>query len=123
MPSPNVLDSFRVTGKIALVTGGARGLGLTMATALAEAGADIALAGRSREACEKSAGEIAAATGRRANGFSADVTMSADLDRLAGEVESRLGPVDILVNSAGVNIRGASDELSEADWDSVIDIN
>jgi len=119
----NVLDGFRLTGKIALVTGGARGLGLTMATALAEAGADIALAGRSRDACDQSAAEIAAATGRRAKGFAADVTVGADIDRLAADVEAQFGAVDILINSAGVNIRGASDQLSEADWDTVIDIN
>jgi len=119
----NVLESFRLTGKIALVTGGARGLGLTMATALAEAGADVALAGRSREAADQSAAAIAAATGRRAKGFAADVTASADIDRLAADVEAQLGAVDILINSAGVNIRGSSDQLSEADWDTVIDIN
>ena len=69
MTHTNVLESFRIKGKIALVTGGARGLGLTMATALAEAGADVALSGRSAEACREAAEGITAATGRRARGF------------------------------------------------------
>ena len=115
----SVLDRFNLKGKTALVTGGARGLGKTMATALAEAGADIALAGRSRESCEAAAGDIAAATGRTVRAFSADVTIAAEVERLLGEV----GPVDILINNAGTNIRGTLDQLSEADWDTVIDTN
>src|SRR4029453_8555640 len=101
-----VLDSFRLDGKIALVTGGARGLGLTMATALAEAGADVAVTGRSIGPAEESAKAIASATGRRVRAFAADVTSAADVERLPSMVESELGPVDILINNAGVNIRG-----------------
>ena len=119
----NFLDRFRLDGKVALVTGGARGLGLTMATALAEVGADVALAGRSRGPAEASAAAITAATGRRALAFTADVTRETDVQRLMADVESALGPVGVLVNSAGVNIRGLSAELSVADWDTVIDIN
>jgi len=123
MTPKNVLDNFRLDGKIALVTGGARGLGRTMATALAQVGADIAISGRSIEPCLEAAQEIAAATGRRARGFAADVTKLADVERLAGEIEAALGPVDILVNNAGINIRGPIQQLSEADWDAVIDTN
>ena len=123
MTHKNVLESFRIDGKVALVTGGARGLGLTMATALAEAGADVALSGRSVEACQEAAKGITAATGRRARGFAADVTKLADVERLKTEVEAELGPVDILVNNAGINIRGPIQQLSEADWDAVIDTN
>jgi NAD(P)-dependent dehydrogenase (short-subunit alcohol dehydrogenase family) len=123
MTHKNVLESFRLDGKVALVTGGARGLGRTMATALAEAGADIALSGRSIEACQEAADAIAAATGRRVRGFAADVTKLADIERLASEVEAALGPVDILVNNAGINIRGPLQQLTEADWDAVIDTN
>jgi NAD(P)-dependent dehydrogenase (short-subunit alcohol dehydrogenase family) len=119
----NVLDRFKLNGKTALVTGGARGLGKTMATALAEAGADIALAGRSLESCEAAAKEIAAATGRTVRAFAADVTISADVDRLRGDVMSACGDVDILINNAGTNIRGTLDQLSEADWDAVVDTN
>jgi NAD(P)-dependent dehydrogenase (short-subunit alcohol dehydrogenase family) len=118
-----VLDRFNLTGKTALVTGGARGLGKTMATALAEAGADIALTGRSLDSCQATAKEIADATGRTVRAFAADVTVALDVERLHGEVTRACGDVDILINNAGTNIRGTLDQLSEADWDSVIDTN
>jgi NAD(P)-dependent dehydrogenase (short-subunit alcohol dehydrogenase family) len=123
MPHVPVLDSFRLDKKVALVTGGGKGLGLTMATALAEAGADVALSGRTVETCHESARKIASATGRRVKGFAADVTSASDIERLAAAVEKELGPIDILVNNAGVNIRGTVDQLTEADWDNVIDTN
>jgi NAD(P)-dependent dehydrogenase (short-subunit alcohol dehydrogenase family) len=123
MSHTSVLDTFRLDGKVALITGGARGLGLTMATALAEAGADVALSGRSIGPGEEAAAGITKATGRRAKAFAADVTSAADVERLAASVESALGSIDILINNAGVNIRGTVDQLSEADWDSVIDTN
>jgi len=119
----NVLDAFRLDGRIALVTGAARGLGFTMASALAQAGADLALAGRSSGPLEEAAAAIASATGRRAKAFVADVTSGADVDRMAGEVEAEFGRVDILINNAGVNKRGPIQELSEADWDLVVDTN
>ncbi len=118
-----VLDTFRLDGKVALITGGARGLGKTMAIALGEAGADIALAGRSREACEEAAREIAQATGRTVRAFAADVAAAADVTRLAAEATAACGSIDILVNNAGTNIRGKIAELSEQDWDTVVDTN
>jgi NAD(P)-dependent dehydrogenase (short-subunit alcohol dehydrogenase family) len=118
-----VLDKFRIDGKVALVTGGARGLGRTMAAALAEAGADVALTGRTLGACEKTASEIAAATGRRCRAYQADVAILADVERLASAVEADFGKIDVLVNNAGTNIRGPIEQLSEADWDTVIDTN
>ena len=105
------------------MTGGARGLGLTMATALAEAGADVALSGRSRATCQEAADGIAKATGRKAAAFEADVTKLADVERLTAEAEAAMGKIDILVNNAGINIRGPVQDLSEADWDAVIDTN
>ncbi len=118
-----VLDTFRLDGKVVLITGGARGLGRTMAIALAEAGADVALAGRSRDTCEAAAQEIADATGRTVRAFQADVTAGADVTRLAAEVTAACGSIDILVNNAGTNIRGTIAQLSEEDWDTVIDTN
>jgi NAD(P)-dependent dehydrogenase (short-subunit alcohol dehydrogenase family) len=123
MPHTPVLDSFRLDGKVALITGGSKGLGLTMATALAEAGADVALSGRTIATCDDAASQIASATGRRAKGFGADVTSSADIERLVTSIEDSLGPIDILINNAGVNIRGTVDQLPEHDWDAVIDTN
>ena len=118
-----VLDQFKLTGKTALVTGGARGLGKTMATALAEAGANIALTGRSLESCQSAAKEIADATGRTVHAFAGDVSIAADVERLHSDVTQACGGVDILINNAGTNIRGTLDQVSEADWDSVIDTN
>jgi NAD(P)-dependent dehydrogenase (short-subunit alcohol dehydrogenase family) len=119
----HVFDTFRLDGRVALVTGGARGLGLTMATALAQAGADVAIAGRSRESCEPVAAEMAAATGRRVHAFAADVTNRASIERLAVDIGATLGAVDILVNNAGINIRGPIQELTDEDFDAVIRTN
>ena len=121
--SNSVLKGFRLDGRRALVTGGAKGLGLVIATALAEAGAEVAIASRTREACAAAADDIGRSTGRRTAAFTVDVTSAADIERLVGEVESHLGTIDILVNNAGINIRGAVDQLSEADWDAVMDTN
>ena len=119
----SVLDRFRLDGKVALVTGGGRGLGQTMARALAEAGADVALAGRSLAPCEESAKAIGDRTGRKCRAFPADVTVAADVERLVTSVEAEFGQIDILVNNAGNNIRGTVEQLTEADWDSVLDTN
>ena len=123
MAHKSVLDSFRLDDKVALVTGGARGLGKVMATALAQAGADVAITARSSASCEQTATEITEQTGRKCQGFAAEVTSVTDVDRMAAEVEATFGKIDILINNAGTNIRGQVDQLSEADWDSVIDTN
>jgi NAD(P)-dependent dehydrogenase (short-subunit alcohol dehydrogenase family) len=94
-----------------------------MSRALAEAGADVAIASRSLDLCQEAADSIAAATGRVTAAFHADVSHAAEISALAADVESRFGPIDILVNNAGVNVRGAVEDLSEDDWDAVIDIN
>ena len=118
-----VLEKFRIENKVALITGGTRGLGRVMASALAEAGADVAITGRTLEPSQQAASEISAATGRNCRGYAADVTKSADVDRLAASVEADFGRVDILINNAGTNIRGPIEQLTEADWDAVLDTN
>jgi len=118
-----VLDQFRLTGRRALVTGGGRGLGRVIAQALAEAGADVAVAGRTLDVCQDAAREIAAATGRCTLALTADVALAADVERLVREVQDGLGPIDILVNNAGLNIRGPVEELGESDWDAVVGTN
>jgi len=94
-----------------------------MALAMAEAGADLALSGRSREACEETAKELADLTGRKVRAFQGDVTSGPDAARLAAEVTAACGSIDILINNAGTNIRGKLADLSEQDWDTVIDTN
>jgi NAD(P)-dependent dehydrogenase (short-subunit alcohol dehydrogenase family) len=119
----NILDRFRLDGRIALVTGGGRGLGRMIATTLAQAGADVAITSRTAGSADAVADAIASATGRRIRAFAADVTVPNDIPRLVAEVEAGLGPIDILINNAGLNIRGPIQKLSEADWDAVIDTN
>jgi NAD(P)-dependent dehydrogenase (short-subunit alcohol dehydrogenase family) len=118
-----VLDSFKLDGKVALVTGGGRGLGRTMATALAQAGAEVAITGRTQSTCQEAATAIHDLTDRRCVGFGGDVTRADDVERVVAEVEREFGRIDILINNAGNNIRGSVDQLTEADWDSVLDTN
>jgi NAD(P)-dependent dehydrogenase (short-subunit alcohol dehydrogenase family) len=122
-PSASVLDRFRLHNRVALVTGGGRGLGYTIATALAQAGADIAITSRDASTIERTAASIAEATGRRVHACTLDVTKADDITRLVADVESTVGPIDILVNNAGLNIRGPVQELTEANWDDVLDTN
>jgi NAD(P)-dependent dehydrogenase (short-subunit alcohol dehydrogenase family) len=119
----NVMDLFRLDGRVALVTGGSKGLGRVISQAFAEAGADVAVVSRTMEDCRKAANEIAESTGRRAAAFAVDVTSGDELKRLSAEIEESLGAVDILVNNAGINIRGSIDELCESDFEAVMATN
>jgi NAD(P)-dependent dehydrogenase (short-subunit alcohol dehydrogenase family) len=121
--NPSILDQFKLTNRRALITGGGRGLGRVMAGALAQAGADVAVSARTLADCEAVAAEIIRATGRNAVPIAADVTIDDDVERMIVEAERAIGPIDILINNAGINIRGLAHELTEADWDDVIDIN
>lgn len=111
------------SGRVALVTGGSRGIGRAIALALAAAGADIAVNCVERvEAAEEVAAAIRA-TGRRAMAVPADVSDGAAVARLAAAVADGLGPVDLLVNNAGIMQRRAPGEISEADFDRTIAVN
>ncbi|MFI9627361.1 SDR family NAD(P)-dependent oxidoreductase [Streptomyces sp. NPDC052042] len=118
----NVLDRFRLDGKVAVVTGGNRGIGKAIATAFAEAGAAVAIAGRDEERNSRTAAELVAA-GATAVAMRTDVTSRADLTALRDEVARQLGPADILVNNAGIGIHGESLSLSDEDWDRVLATN
>jgi NAD(P)-dependent dehydrogenase (short-subunit alcohol dehydrogenase family) len=120
---PNVMDLFRLDGRSALVTGGTRGLGRVMAEALAEAGASVCITSRSIDAARTAAEEIAAASGARIEGIEAEMTTADGVSRLVDVAHRDFGRVDILVNNAGINIRGSVGELSESDWDTVVDTN
>jgi 2-deoxy-D-gluconate 3-dehydrogenase len=118
----SILESFTLSGKVALVTGASRGIGEGIAMALAEAGADLALVARSGDALEQVAGR-AQALGRRAVALPLDV---ANLDGLPGVVDqaaSALGAIDILVNAAGVTRRQPILEVGQEDWDYVVGTN
>ncbi|MCZ7645441.1 MAG: SDR family oxidoreductase [Planctomycetota bacterium] len=123
MPEKDVLALFKLDGRRALVTGGSKGLGEVIATALAQAGADVALASRNKTEVQAAAARIEQGTGRRALSVAADVTKAAEVERMAEEVERLLGPIDILVNNAGINIRGEVAQLKEEDWDAVLAVN
>ncbi|MEI6232795.1 MAG: SDR family oxidoreductase [Planctomycetota bacterium] len=123
MSQRNVLELFKLDGRRALVTGGSKGLGLVMATALAQAGADVVVSSRHLDESQAAAAEIAKATGRKTLGIAADVSIGSDVERMAKEIEQSFGTIDILFNNAGINIRGGVGEMSEADFDSVIAIN
>jgi NAD(P)-dependent dehydrogenase (short-subunit alcohol dehydrogenase family) len=113
------LDIFKLDGRVALITGGSRGLGLVMAQALAEAGADVVVTSRTKENADASADAIAQATGRRTLGIAVDVT---DTNMVSGMVQTALetfGRIDILVNNAGINIRKPIEEFDESSWDQV----
>jgi NAD(P)-dependent dehydrogenase (short-subunit alcohol dehydrogenase family) len=109
-------------GRTALVTGGNRGLGRAIALSLAEAGADVAIAARDRDSLDAVAAEIEQ-RGRRTAAVSTDVTSSADVDRMVGEVVGELGGLDILVNNSGVLHAAPLLETSDEDWDRVIATN
>jgi NAD(P)-dependent dehydrogenase (short-subunit alcohol dehydrogenase family) len=109
-----------LTGRIALITGASRGLGEAMAVALAAAGASIALVARDVERLQKVKATIAAAGGR-AEIFAADVTDEQDVAVLSEAVKNALGPVDILINNAGTNIRKKITDFSLTEFRSVID--
>ena len=115
-------DHFDLTGKVALVTGGSRGLGLQMVRAFAEHGADVIIVSRKLDACEAVADEVRA-LGRRALALSAHVGKWDEIDRMIEAAYAQFGRIDILVNNAGMSPRMASHEVTEALFDSVLNLN
>jgi NAD(P)-dependent dehydrogenase (short-subunit alcohol dehydrogenase family) len=119
----NILNQFRLDGKVALVTGGSRGLGRVISEALAGAGASVALTARDLEHANSVAGAVAQATAQKVVGLRADVTRADDVRAMVDAALAAFGRLDILVNNAGINIRGPIEQLNESDWDQVIDTN
>jgi NAD(P)-dependent dehydrogenase (short-subunit alcohol dehydrogenase family) len=118
--TPNEL--FDLSGKVALITGGSRGLGLQMVRAFAAAGADIIVASRKLEACEAVADEVRA-LGRRALAVSVHAGRWDDIDRLIEVSFAQFGRIDILVNNAGMSPAVPSHEVTEQLFDSVMNLN
>jgi NAD(P)-dependent dehydrogenase (short-subunit alcohol dehydrogenase family) len=116
------VPSFPLSGKVAIVTGGRRGIGKAIALALAEAGADMALCDRVTEDGElKIVAEEVERRGRRSLAVKADITQKADVDNLVQRVMDEFSAIDILVNNAAMNIRAPLLELREDGWDKIID--
>ncbi len=113
---------FDLTGRVAVVTGAASGIGRAVAIGLAEAGADVALADINAAALPAVA-DVVRATGRRAITVPGDVTDEAYLERLMAETAAQLGSLDIAVTAAGINVRGASVDFAAADYRRVLEVN
>ena len=119
----SILDKFRLENRVALVTGGNRGLGKQMSTALAEAGAQVAIVSRKREEAEAVAAQIQEATGCTCRGYSADMTAPEQVDTVAKQVLADFGQVDILVNNAGGPPPGDFREWDRETWVKAVDAN
>jgi NAD(P)-dependent dehydrogenase (short-subunit alcohol dehydrogenase family) len=117
------IDLFRLDGRVALITGGSKGLGEAMAGALASAGADVVLTSRHRAEAAAAADRVSAEYGHRALAIEADVTNDAEVAAMVEQSIAALGHIDILVNNAGINIRKPTLELSEAEWQEVMATN
>jgi NAD(P)-dependent dehydrogenase (short-subunit alcohol dehydrogenase family) len=117
-----VLDSFSLSGRSAVVTGGNRGLGRAFALALGEAGASVAILARDTARTEETVRELAA-HGVPARSFRADVARRADVDRVVEEVVSATGHVDVLVNNAGTVIHKPAFQVTVGEWQQVLDVN
>ena len=114
---------FDLSGHLAIVTGGSKGLGKAMAEGLASAGANIVLTSRNRDEAQATAEGISDTFGVQAIGMAADVTAPDAVERMADKAMNTFGRIDILINNAGINIRGAIDELTFEEFRKVQEIN
>ena len=112
-----------LTGKVALVTGASRGIGRAIALALADAGSNIAINYRNRDDEAKEVLLQIRSFGRLAVNVKADVSISADVDRMIGIIEGELGSPSILVNNAGIGVVHSIDDITEKDWNDTIAVN
>ncbi len=114
---------FDLTGRVALVTGGSRGLGKAMATIFAESGAAVVISSRQEKELRAAAAEIRDKTGARVELIVADMTRRDDVQRLAEAAVAAMGKIDILVNNAGANLPQAIDQIRDEDWDRLVELN
>ncbi|MFJ8816355.1 SDR family NAD(P)-dependent oxidoreductase [Amycolatopsis thermoflava] len=122
IPAP--FDRFDLTGKVALVTGGSRGLGREMVLAFAQAGADVVITSRNLDACAALAREVTERTGRQALPYGCHVGHWDELDGLVDAAYERFGKVDVLVNNAGMSLLyDEPADVTEKMWDSVVNLN
>jgi NAD(P)-dependent dehydrogenase (short-subunit alcohol dehydrogenase family) len=117
------LEIFDLSGKVALVTGGSKGLGKAMARGLVEAGADVVISSRHENELQAALDEVLHGTQRRGRFIVADMSRREDVARLARTALEQMGRIDILVNNAGTNIPEPIDEIKDQTWDQVLEIN
>ncbi len=115
--------SFNLSGRVALVTGGSKGLGKAMARGFAEAGADIVISSRTEDELKAALAEIHSGTSVRGMYVVSDLTKRAEADRLAKTALAEMGHVDILVNNAGSNVPEEIDKITDANWDRILELN
>ncbi len=114
---------FDLSGRVALVTGGSKGLGKAMARSFAEAGADIVISSRHEDELAPALAEITQGTTSKGCYFVADMTNRDDVNRLAQQALEKMGRVDILVNNAGSNMPEEIDEITDDNWDRMLELN
>ncbi|MEO6731188.1 MAG: SDR family oxidoreductase [Ferruginibacter sp.] len=119
----SILDLFKLNGHVALIVGGNRGLGLSMAKALAESGASISIAARDEKENEKAAQQLRSEYKVDAISNCCDVTNEQSIKETVEKTIRHFGRIDILINSAGINIRGAIESLSASDFNLVQQVN
>jgi NAD(P)-dependent dehydrogenase (short-subunit alcohol dehydrogenase family) len=114
---------FDLTGRVALVTGGSKGLGKAMARGFAQAGADIIISSRNEEELLAAEAEIRAGTTVKVTHFVADMTRREHVRQLADKALAAMGKVDILVNNAGSNKPQQTEQIVDEDWDALVELN
>ena len=114
---------FDLSGRVALITGGSKGIGRAIAGGFARAGAEVFLCARTEGPLRKAAEEIRSQTGVRVEHMVADMARRDDVKRIAGAALEAFGRVDVLVNNAGWNIPQAADEIRDEDWDYCVELN
>jgi gluconate 5-dehydrogenase len=114
---------FDLSGRVALVTGGSKGLGKAMARGFAEAGANVVISSRHEGELKSAAAEIAEGTKAKVVYFVADMTRREEVRKLADSALAAMGKVDILVNNAGSNTPQAIDQITDDDWDRIVELN
>jgi len=114
---------FDLTGRVALVTGGSKGLGKSMARGFAEAGADVLISSRHEDELRQTAGELASGVSSRIEWAVTDMVNRGAVDALAELALQRFGRVDILVNNAGSNVPQSAESIVDEDWDRIIELN
>jgi NAD(P)-dependent dehydrogenase (short-subunit alcohol dehydrogenase family) len=117
-----VLDTFRLDGKVGLITGGSRGLGLQLAEGLGEAGARVAITARHEEGLAQAVKQLEA-KGIRAMSATCDIAQNDQVEAAVGQVMSQFGQVDILINNAGATWGAPFEQLPIEAWDKVIKVN